>query len=144
MGKGGIASKREEPVEVYVKRMKATMMERMEGLHKAQQRKIELGYEEQLEWRREAVGKQDAELAAAEEELREATKAESASREECFAEIGALQAELDEAKRSLDELKAQPAALAWLPAQVPPGVHIVLACADPPKELLRRHPAAAR
>ena len=49
----------EEPVEVYVQRMKATMMERMEGLHKAQQRKIELGYEEQLEWRREAVGKQD-------------------------------------------------------------------------------------
>ena len=46
-----------------------------------------------------------ASLAAAEEELREATKAESASREECFAEIGALQAELDEAKRSLDELK---------------------------------------
>ena len=60
----------EQPIGVYVERMRANLLERMQSLYVEQQRNLELDLGAQLAWQREALGQLPAEQQQLEGELR--------------------------------------------------------------------------
>jgi hypothetical protein len=101
----------EQPIGVYVERMRANLLERMQSLYVEQQKNLELDLGAQLAWQCEAVGGQPAELASLEEELRLADEAAERARRQSMKEQGARLKELAAAREEAAAAEAEHAIL---------------------------------
>ena len=103
----GAVSEDDQPLEVYVQRMKANMVERMNALHQEQVGKVALEYEEQLVWRKGEMDKHADELEKLQRQLDDANDGAMKFKQHALNEAAVLEQQLAEARARLDERTAE-------------------------------------